>query len=94
MLNTFVETDTLVLLRKKPLEVTTQLIKEALGLLKEVITKPQKNYAMANKISKKGSMEHVKDVLDLDMRPQFHLYMQNIALMAKTEDMSTKNYNR
>lgn len=42
---------------------------------------------------KKGNMHQVKDVLDPDRRAQFQFYLQIIALMAKIEGMSTKNYS-
>ena len=56
LVNTFVETDTLVLPRKKPIEVTIKIIKEAVGLPDKRITKLEKNYGFAEEIQKKESM--------------------------------------
>ena len=94
MLNTFVDINTLVLLGKKRVEETPPLIKKALGLTNKRITKPNKGYVEAKDIPKKGSMHQVKDVPYPERRAQFPFYLQDMALMAKTEDMSTKNYNR
>ena len=66
LLKNFVVTYTLILLEKKLVEVTTQLIKAALGLLDEGITKLDKSYVVVEEIStKKGPMCAVKDVHDL-----------------------------
>ena len=75
LLNNFVETDTLVLPRKKPVEVTTQLIKAALGLSDEGIIETHKSYVVAKEIPKKRSMHKVKDALDPERRAQFQFYL-------------------
>ena len=69
LLNTFVEIDTLVILSgKKPMEVTTQLIKETLSLQDEVIKEPKKKYTAAEEIAKQASMHQVKDVPNPNIR--------------------------
>ena len=68
MLNTFIETDTLVLLGRKPVEVTTQLIKEVLGLSDEGIIEREGKNVVVEEIAKKGNMHQVKDVHDPNRR--------------------------
>ena len=75
LLNTFVETDTLVLPGKKPMHVTTKLVTEALNLPNEGIIELEINYVVEGEIPKKGSMHQVKDVPDLDRTEQFQFYM-------------------
>ena len=76
------------------MEIVTQLIKAALRLPNKGIIKIHKKYSVAKEIPNKGSLHQVKYVLDVDRREQYQFYLQNMALMAKTEDMSAKNYNR
>ena len=71
LLNNFVETNTLVFLGKKPIGVTTQLIKAALGMRYEGVTKKERNYSVVEEITKKGLMHQVKDVPDANRRTQF-----------------------
>lgn len=42
----------------------------------------------------KGQMHQTKDVANPERRARLQFYMHNVALMAKNEDMSAKNYNR
>ena len=47
----------------------------------------ERNYAIIEEISKRGLMHQVKDVPDPNRREQFQLYLQNVALMARREDV-------
>ena len=68
LLKIFVETNTLVLLGKIPMEVTTELIIVSMILIDEGITQIEKSYAVAKEILKKGSMHQVNNVLPPDRR--------------------------
>ena len=92
LLNNFVETVSLVLPGKKLVKVTTQLIKVALGLPDEGTIETERNYVVSEEIFKKGLIHQVKDVPNSERREQFQIYLQNVALVTKTEDMSAKKY--
>ena len=53
------------------MKVTTQLIKVALGFHDEDMTEAKREYDVGEKIPKKGSMYHVKDVPDPKRRAYF-----------------------
>lgn len=90
----FVETNTVVSEGKVPVEVTPKLVNEVLGLHDKGPTEPSRTFPLEAEIKPRGSMHQTKDVQNEDRRAQVQFYLQNIMHMAKSEDMSTKNYNK
>ncbi|KAI5064728.1 hypothetical protein GOP47_0019423 [Adiantum capillus-veneris] len=73
--------------------VDAMLVKKVLGLPNDGDTKPKGTYAVTHEVPKRGSMHQVKDVADAKGRTQMTFYLQNVMFMAKTNDMSAKNYS-
>ncbi|KAI5070932.1 hypothetical protein GOP47_0013183 [Adiantum capillus-veneris] len=94
MIKAFCETDTVVIKGREAMFVDTELIKKAFALPDEGSTKPSKVSPSTEEIPRKGSKHQIKDVPDLHQRTQMAFYLQNVMFIAKTEDMSAKNYSR
>ena len=94
LIRSFVETDSVVIAGRLSVLVDTQLVHEVLGLHDEGITDPKKTYPVQSEIPSTGQMRQTKDVADPERRSQFQFYLHNVVHMAKSEDMSIKNYSR
>ena len=79
LIRKFSKTNKVVIPKRAPVQVTTKLVHQMLGLSNVGAAEPQIPYAIEDEIpATTGSMHHVKDVANGEHKAQFRFYFQNV----------------
>ncbi|KAI5060652.1 hypothetical protein GOP47_0025072 [Adiantum capillus-veneris] len=89
----FLDTNTIVVPGKQPVEVNAQLVHQVLHLPVEGAFETKQKFNPNEEVPKTGTMHQTKDVQDPARRMYLQFLLQNLLFMAKPEDMSMKNYS-